>query len=168
MKRLLTSPVKLLNLLMGVFIAAIVVFPFALTWANNTAEGAVTKALPPPPPINAPWEAMGTDVRQICSAVLPYRYEWGVQYNNSGPILRVTCNTWNDGWRVCTYPEYPTGDAQPFDWGGACWIWYTDSPNDDFCSIAYHHYFTQDAQGRLNMTGGNGCDYMPNVFRRRL
>mgnify|MGYP007037401910 CR=1 FL=1 len=85
----------------------------------------------------SPWESMGNDVRQICSAVLPYRYEWGVQYNNSGPILRVTCNGWNNGYRVCSYPQYPTADAQPFDWGGVCWIWYTASSWDDACSVAY-------------------------------
>ena len=113
----------------------------------------------------SPWEYMGTDVNQICSAILPY-YEWGVRYNNDGPILRVTCNSWNSGYRVCTYPEYPTTDAEPFTWGGACWIWGTVSTLDDNCNSGYHCYFTQDANGRLNMAAGNGCGSLPGVYRR--
>jgi hypothetical protein len=116
----------------------------------------------------APWESMGTDVREVCSAVLPYRYEWGVQYNNRGPILRVTCNTWNTGWRVCSYPQYATGDAQPFDWGGVCWIWNTTSTWDNTCTVAYHSYYYYNAAGKLYMAAGNGCDQLPTVYRRLL
>lgn len=113
------------------------------------------------------WEYMGTDVTQICSAILPY-YEWGIRYNNDGPILRVTCNTWNSGYRVCTYPDYPTGDAEPFEWGGACWIWGTNSTWDDGCNSGYHSYYRQDANGRLNMIGGNGCGNPNGVYRRKF
>lgn len=116
----------------------------------------------------APWESMGNDIREVCSAVLPYRYEWGVQYNNRGPILRVTCNTWNTGWRVCSYPEYATGDSQPFDWGGVCWIWNTSSAWDNSCSVAYHSYYYYNSSGKLYMAGGNGCDQLPTVYRRLL
>ncbi len=114
----------------------------------------------------APWEYMGTDVTQICSAALEY-YEWGVRYNNDGPILRVTCNTWNSGYRVCTNPEYPQDDTNPFTWGGACWIWGTHSLLDNGCPQGYHMYYQQDANGKLNMIGGNGCGSLPSVYRRR-
>ncbi|HLP52284.1 MAG TPA: hypothetical protein VK154_15450, partial [Chitinophagales bacterium] len=116
-----------------------------------------------------PWENMGTNVQQVCAGgSAATDYEWGVTYNNSSPILRVTCNGWNSGQRVCTYPPYPTGDSEPFTWGGACWIWGTASTWDDACPIAAHSYYGQDANGRYNMTGGNGCSNLPTVYRRRL
>lgn len=116
-----------------------------------------------------PWIYMGTDITQVCSASLEYKdYEWGVVYNNSGPILRVTCNTWNYGYRVCTDPSYPTGDVNPFTWGGACWIWGTSSSWDDIsCSTGYHSYYKQNANGAFQMVGGNGCS-APDVYRRKL
>jgi hypothetical protein len=113
----------------------------------------------------APWEYMGNDVTQICSAALEY-YEWGVQYNTRGPIIRVTCNTWNYGYRVCTNPEYAQADVEPFVWGGECWIWGTSSTLDDLCPSGYHLYYQQDANGRLNTVGGNGCGSLPAVYRR--
>jgi hypothetical protein len=116
-----------------------------------------------------PWEYMGTDVRQICvGGTAATDFEWGVTYNNSSPILRVTCNRWNVGNRVCTYPLYPTGDTTPFTWGGACWIWDTSSTLDDGCGTAYHAYYYQDANGKNFMTNGNGCGSLPGVYRRRL
>lgn len=121
--------------------------------------------------IGKPWVLVGStsaDVNAICAGgSAATDYEWGVQYNNSSPILRVTCNTWNGGQRVCTYPPYPTDDYEPFTWGGACWIWGTNSSWDDGCS-AYHSYYQEDAYGRYNMVGGNGCNSLPNVYRRRL
>lgn len=122
--------------------------------------------------VHSPWEAMGSDVHQICAGgSAATDYEWGVTYNNSSPVLRVTCNRWNVGNRVCTYPPYPTGDSEPFTWGGACWIWGTYSSWDDACSgagQAYHSYYQQDGNGRYNMVGGNGCGSLPTVYRRRL
>jgi hypothetical protein len=119
-----------------------------------------------------PWENMGTNVHLICAGgAAATDYEWGVTYNNSSPILRVTCNSWNTGQRVCTYPPYPTGDTEPFTWGGACWIWGTASTWDDGCSgygTAYHSYYQQDGNGRYNMVNGNGCGSLPTVYRRRL
>jgi|GEM_PF-4468184 len=116
-----------------------------------------------------PWEIMGTNVRQICeSGSADLTYEWGVTYNNVGTILRVTCNTWNVGRRVCTYPPYPTGDTEPFTWGGACWFWDTHSSWDNSCSTAYHSYYYQDTYGKYYMPGGNGCDQLPTVYRRKL
>jgi hypothetical protein len=119
--------------------------------------------------VSSPWESMGSDIRQACAGGgNDLVYEWGASYNNSGSVLRVTCNRWNTGFRVCTYPPYPTGDVEPFSWGGACWIWDTGSSWDDGCGSAYHSYYMQDAAGRYNMTGGNGCGSMPSVFRRKL
>src|ERR1017187_1928377 len=54
-----------------------------------------------------PWVNMGNT-----SAVLNYvcsggsaatNSEWGVSYNNSSPVLRVTCTLWDYGYRLCTY-----------------------------------------------------------------
>ncbi|OJV26824.1 MAG: hypothetical protein BGO32_08210 [Bacteroidetes bacterium 37-13] len=117
-----------------------------------------------------PWESMGSDIRQACNnGSADVNYEWGVTYNNTGTILRVTCNRWNVGFRVCSYPPYPTGDSQPFAWGGVCWIWGTSSSWDDACSIAYHSYYIQNpSNGVYGMNTGNGCDAMPTVFRRKL
>lgn len=116
-----------------------------------------------------PWEYMGTNIRQTCnSGNADLNYEWGVTYNNAGNILRVTCNRWNVGFRVCSYPPYPTGDTEPFTWGGVCWIWDTSSSLDDACSIARHLYYFQDVYGKNYMNSGNGCDAMPGVYRRKL
>jgi hypothetical protein len=115
-----------------------------------------------------PWVYVGNDVREVCNTAYRDEFEWGVTYNNDAPILRVTCNRWNVGQRVCTYPPYPTGDAEPFVWGGACWIWNTSSTWDNTCSRYYHSYYIQDANGKFGMTGGNGCDANPSVYRRRL
>lgn len=116
-----------------------------------------------------PWIYMGTDITQVCSASLEYKdYEWGVVFNNSGPILRVTCNTWNVGYRVCTDPGYPTGDVNPFTWGGTCWIWGTNSTWDDnSCPTGYQSYYMQNGTGAFQMVGGNGCS-APDVYRRKL
>lgn len=119
--------------------------------------------------INGPWQNMGTNVQQICvGGTAGTEYEWGVTYNNSSPIIRVTCTTWNGGYRVCTYPPYPTGDVEPFTWGGACWIYGTNSLLDDACTVAYHGYYYQDALGKFYMTNGNGCNSLPTVWRRNL
>ncbi len=116
-----------------------------------------------------PWESMGSNVRQVCNNNnADLNYEWGITYNNSGTILRVTCNRWNTGFRVCSYPPYPTGDVEPFVWGGVCWIWETTSTWDNSCSIAYHSYYYQDTYGKYYMGAGNGCDMMPGVYRRKL
>jgi hypothetical protein len=115
-----------------------------------------------------PWENMGNNVRQVCDVAYRIEYEWGVTYNNDSPILRVTCNSWNVGQRVCTYPPYPTGDSQPFTWGGACWVWDSNSSLDDPCSVAYHFYYYQDAAGKMYMNSGNGCNALPTVWRRKL
>ncbi|MES2139565.1 MAG: hypothetical protein V4511_07635 [Bacteroidota bacterium] len=118
--------------------------------------------------LNGPWENMGNDIRQVCDATYRLEYEWGVTYNNASPIIRVTCNGWNGGFRVCTYPPYPTGDTEPFTWGGICWIWGTASTLDDACSIAFHGYYYQDALGKYYMNSGNGCNSLPTVWRRKL
>jgi len=116
-----------------------------------------------------PWESMGSNIRQTCnSGNADLNYEWGVTYNNVGSIIRVTCNRWNVGFRVCSYPPYPTGDTEPFTWGGVCWIWDTNSAWDNSCSIAYHSYYYQDTYGKNFMGTGNGCDAMPTVYRRKL
>ncbi|MES2139566.1 MAG: hypothetical protein V4511_07640 [Bacteroidota bacterium] len=119
-----------------------------------------------------PWENMGSNVQQICAGgTAATDYEWGVTYNNSSPIIRVTCTYWNSGSRVCTYPPYPTGDTEPFTWGGSCWIWGTNSTLDDACSgagQAYQGYYFQDANGKYYMTAGNGCGSLPTVYRRKL
>ncbi len=115
-----------------------------------------------------PWEYVGNDVREVCNTAYREEFEWGITYNNSAPILRVTCNGWNSGQRVCSYPPYPTGDVEPFTWGGVCWIWGTSSTLDDACSRYRHMYYTQDANGKYGMASGNGCDANPGVYRRRL
>jgi hypothetical protein len=117
--------------------------------------------------MGGPWENMGTNIRQVCDVAYLLEYEWGVTYNNSAPILRVTCNSWNSGQRVCTYPAYPTGDVEPFDWGGACWIWDTGSALDNPCSVAYHGYY-KELPGRIEFSAGNGCNSLPTVWRRKL
>lgn len=123
--------------------------------------------------LDNPWENMGNDIRQVCAGgSAATDYEWGITYNNASPILRVTCNSWNSGQRVCTYPPYPTGDAEPFTWGGACWIWGTSSSWDDACSGssgAYHAYYYEDAMGKFYMSPGGGCSAsLPYVYRRKL
>jgi hypothetical protein len=116
-----------------------------------------------------PWEYVGNDVRVVCNGgAADLIYEWGVTYNNQGTILRVTCNTWNVGYRVCSYPPYPTGDSEPFRWGGVCFIWNTTSTWDDACSRYYHSYYYQNDEGKYEMLGGNGCDQNPSVYRRKL
>ncbi|MBP9152056.1 MAG: hypothetical protein KBF73_07205 [Flavobacteriales bacterium] len=115
-----------------------------------------------------PWENMGTNVQQICDATYLLQYEWGVTFNNASPVLRVTCNSWNSGQRVCTYPPYATGDAEPFNFGGACWVWGTSSTLDNPCSVAYQFYYYQDTAGKMYMNSGNGCDVLPTVWRRKL
>lgn len=118
--------------------------------------------------LNGPWVNMGNDIRQVSDVTYILEYEWGVTYNNPSPIIRVTCNRWNSGFRVCTYPPYPTGDSEPFTWGGICWIWGTASALDDACSIAYHGYYYEDSTGKFYMTTGNGCNSLPTVWRRKL
>ncbi|HLP52285.1 MAG TPA: hypothetical protein VK154_15455 [Chitinophagales bacterium] len=142
-------------------VSVLIVFFFSLNPWQNTLQAQTVS-------LDNPWQNMGTDVTQICTGgSAATDYEWGVTYNNASPVLRVTCNTWNTGQRVCTYPPYPTGDSQPFTWGGSCWFWGTNSTWDDGCS-AYHSYYTEDATGRYNMSGGNGCNSLPTVYRRRL
>lgn len=123
--------------------------------------------------ISKPWENMGNSVNAIlgicAGGTAATDYEWGITYNNNSPIIRVTCTTWDAGARICTYPPYPTGDAEPFTWGGACWISNTNSTWDDACS-AYHCYYRQKSgnTGMLEMYQGNGCNNIPTVWRRKL
>jgi hypothetical protein len=118
--------------------------------------------------MNGPWVNMGNDIRQVCEPAFRLEYEWGITYNNASPVIRVICTQWNTGSRITTYPPYPTGDVQPFTWGGIVWIYNTASSLDNACSIAYHGYYYEDGMGRYYMTTGNGCDALPTVWRRRL
>lgn len=153
---------NLLGVLSGVVLLVLLVFAGVDRQVSATTGKAVSTSM------GGPWVYMGTDVRMICEPAYRLEYEWGVTYNNDSPIIRVVCNQWNYGSRITTYPPYPTGDAQPFTWGGVCWIYNTASSLDDACSIAYHGYYYEDAMGKLYMAAGNGCDALPSVYRRRL
>ena len=123
---------------------------------------------------NNPWVNMGATsavLNGICTGgTAATNYEWGVSYNNSSPVLRVTCTLWDYGYRLCTYPPYPTGDAPPFTWGGSCWFWnftngaVTGCPQGD----AYQMYYYQNASGVFYSNSGNGCGNDPTVWRRSL
>lgn len=118
--------------------------------------------------LGGPWVNMGNDIRQVCEPAFRLEYEWGITYNNASPVIRVICTQWNTGSRITTYPPYPTGDVEPFTWGGIVWIYNTASSLDNACSIAYHGYYYEDGMGRYYMTTGNGCDALPTVYRRKL
>lgn len=136
--------------------------------ASLRDSGTVASNAPEVSSMGGPWVNMGNDIRIVCDAASRFEYEWGITYNNNSPVIRVLCTYWNVGSRITTYPPYPTGDSEPFTWGGVCWIYGTSSSLDDACSVAYHGYYYQDNNGRFYMTSGNGCDALPTVWRRKL